>query len=123
MLQVSGVSFRYRQAATPALDGVSLNIPAGSVYGLLGPNGAGKTTLISILAGLQRATSGSITLNGRPLAEARAAESRAIALVPQDYAFYPMLTVAENLQFILIVQLAAGNAIIMEQPCYQNQGH
>lgn len=99
MLQVSGVSFRYRQAATPALDGVSLHIPAGSVYGLLGPNGAGKTTLISILAGLQRATSGSIALNGRPLAEARAAESRAIALVPQDYAFYPMLTVAENLQF------------------------
>ena len=99
MLQVSGVSFRYRQAATPALDGVSLNIPAGSVYGLLGPNGAGKTTLISILAGLQRATSGSIALNGRPLADARAAESRAIALVPQDYAFYPMLTVAENLQF------------------------
>jgi ABC-2 type transport system ATP-binding protein len=99
MLQVSGVSFRYRQASTPALDGVSLTIPAGSVYGLLGPNGAGKTTLISILAGLQRATSGSIALNGRPLAEARAAESRAIALVPQDYAFYPMLTVAENLQF------------------------
>jgi len=99
MLQVSGVSFRYRQAATPALDGVSLNIPAGSVYGLLGPNGAGKTTLISILAGLHRASSGSIALDGRPLAEARAAESRAIALVPQDYAFYPMLTVAENLQF------------------------
>ena len=99
MLQVSGVSFRYRQASTPALDGVSLTIPAGSVYGLLGPNGAGKTTLISILAGLQRATSGSIALNGRPLAEARAAESRALALVPQDYAFYPMLTVAENLQF------------------------
>ncbi len=99
MLQVSGVSFRYRQAATPALDGVSLNIPAGSVYGLLGPNGAGKTTLISILAGLHRASSGSIALNGRLLAEARAAESRAIALVPQDYAFYPMLTVAENLQF------------------------
>ncbi len=99
MLQVSGVSFRYRQAATPALDGVSLNIPAGSVYGLLGPNGAGKTTLISILAGLHRASSGSIALDGRPLDEARAAESRAIALVPQDYAFYPMLTVAENLQF------------------------
>ena len=99
MLQVSGVSFRYRQAATPALDGVSLNIPAGNVYGLLGPNGAGKTTLISILAGLHRASSGSIALDGRPLAEARAAESRAIALVPQDYAFYPMLTVAENLQF------------------------
>ncbi|WP_295005799.1 ABC transporter ATP-binding protein [uncultured Dechloromonas sp.] len=99
MLRIDGVSFRYRDAGTPALDGVTLDIPAGGVYGLLGPNGAGKTTLISILAGLQTATGGRITFNGRPLAEARAAEPRAIALVPQDYAFYPMLTVAENLDF------------------------
>ncbi|WP_434516516.1 ABC transporter ATP-binding protein [Dechloromonas sp. ARDL1] len=99
MLRIEGVSFAYRDADTPALDGVTLDIPAGGVYGLLGPNGAGKTTLISILAGLQTATGGSIAFNGRPLAEARAAEPRAIALVPQDYAFYPMLTVAENLDF------------------------
>ena len=99
MLHIDGVSFRYRGTAAAALDGVSLDIPVGGVYGLLGPNGAGKTTLISILAGLQSAGSGQITLNGRPLAEARAAEPRAIALVPQEYAFYPMLTVAENLQF------------------------
>lgn len=99
MLRIEGVSFAYRDADTPALDGVTLDIPAGSVYGLLGPNGAGKTTLISILTGLQTATGGGISFNGRPLAEARAAEPRAIALVPQDYAFYPMLTVAENLDF------------------------
>jgi len=99
MLRIEGVSFSYRDADTPALDGVTLDIPAGGVFGLLGPNGAGKTTLISILAGLQTATGGSITFNGRPLTEARAAEPRAIALVPQDYAFYPMLTVAENLDF------------------------
>ena len=99
MLHIADVSFRYPGAPAPALDGISLDIPTGGVYGLLGPNGAGKTTLISILAGLHRARSGSIALDGRPLAEARAAESRAIALVPQDYAFYPMLTVAENLQF------------------------
>ncbi len=99
MLHIADVSFRYPGAPAPALDGISLDIPTGGVYGLLGPNGAGTTTLISILAGLHRASSGSIALDGRPLAEARAAESRAIALVPQDYAFYPMLTVAENLQF------------------------
>lgn len=99
MLRIEGVSFRYRDTDIPALDGITLDIPAGGVYGLLGPNGAGKTTLISILAGLQSATGGSITFDGRPLAEARAAEPRAIALVPQDYAFYPMLTVAENLDF------------------------
>ncbi|PKO37227.1 MAG: ABC transporter ATP-binding protein [Betaproteobacteria bacterium HGW-Betaproteobacteria-6] len=99
MLKVDGVAYRYRDAALPALRDVSLNIPAGGVYGLLGPNGAGKTTLISLLAGLLTAADGSILLNGRPLAEARAANPRAIALVPQDYAFYPMLTVAENLRF------------------------
>ena len=99
MLHIADVSFRYPGAATAALEGVTLDIPAGGVYGLLGPNGAGKTTLIAILAGLQAATSGEIRLNGQPLAEARAAEPRAIALVPQEYAFYPMLTVAENLQF------------------------
>ncbi|MCG2577710.1 ABC transporter ATP-binding protein [Dechloromonas sp. XY25] len=99
MLHIDDVSFRYRGAETAALDGIALDIPAGGVYGLLGPNGAGKTTLISILAGLQSASSGQITLNGRPLAAARAADPRAIALVPQDYAFYPMLTVTENLRF------------------------
>ena len=99
MLHIADVSFRYPGAAAAALEGVTLDIPPGGVYGLLGPNGAGKTTLISILAGLQSAVSGQITLNGRPLAEARTNEPRAIALVPQEYAFYPMLTVAENLQF------------------------
>jgi ABC-2 type transport system ATP-binding protein len=99
MLKVDGVSYRYRDAAAPALQDVSLSIPAGGVYGLLGPNGAGKTTLISLLAGLLTVADGNISLNGQPLAEARAANPRAISLVPQDYAFYPMLTVAENLAF------------------------
>lgn len=99
MLHIENISYRYRDAATPALHGVSLEIPAGGVYGLLGPNGAGKTTLISLLAGLLTASNGLISLHGRPLAEARAANPRAIALVPQDYAFYPMLTVVENLRF------------------------
>lgn len=99
MLHIADVSFHYPGASAPALDGITLDIPAAGVYGLLGPNGAGKTTLISILAGLQTPASDEIVLNGQPLAAARAAEPRAIALVPQDYAFYPMLTVAENLQF------------------------
>ncbi len=99
MLKVDGVSYRYRDAAVPALQDVSLTLPSGGIYGLLGPNGAGKTTLISLLAGLLTVADGNISLNGQPLAEARAANPRAIALVPQDYAFYPMLTVAENLAF------------------------
>ncbi len=99
MLQIDGVSYRYRAASSPALQDVSLNIPANGVYGLLGPNGAGKTTLISLLAGLLTAAIGRISLNGQPLAAIRATNPRAIALVPQDYAFYPMLSVTENLRF------------------------
>lgn len=99
MLQIDGVSYRYRAASSPALQDISLNIPANGVYGLLGPNGAGKTTLISLLAGLLTAAVGRISLNGQPLAAIRATNPRAIALVPQDYAFYPMLSVTENLRF------------------------
>jgi ABC-2 type transport system ATP-binding protein len=99
MLVIDGVSYRYRDAATPALQSVSLNMPANAVYGLLGPNGAGKTTLISLLAGLLATKQGAILFDGQPLATIRAADSRSIALVPQDYAFYPMLTVQENLRF------------------------
>jgi len=99
MLRIDDVSYRYRQAATPALQGVSLTVPAAGVYGLLGPNGAGKTTLISLIAGLLNTNDGRLSLDDQPLAEARAANPRAIALVPQDYAFYPMLDVSENLRF------------------------
>ena len=99
MLLIENISYRYRDAATPALQNVTLEIPAGGVYGLLGPNGAGKTTLISVLSGLLTATDGRISLKGQTLAEVRKENPRAIALVPQDYAFYPMLTVAENLRF------------------------
>ena len=56
MLNIDGVSYRYRDATTPSLQNVSLNIPAAGVYGLLGPNGAGKTTLISVLSGLLTVT-------------------------------------------------------------------
>lgn len=99
MLAIDGVSYRYRNGGTPALQQLSLSIPGGGVYGLLGPNGAGKTTLISLLAGLICSDTGSISVNGQRLDELRRDDARAIALVPQEYAFYPMLTVRENLQF------------------------
>ena len=99
MLSIDSLAYRYASASAPALEGISLSIPAGGIYGLLGPNGAGKTTLISLIAGLLNLSTGRITLGGEPLAAARAAQPRAIALVPQDYAFYPMLTARENLRF------------------------
>jgi len=97
MLAIDDLGYRYPGASQTALAGVTLRALRGSVLGLLGPNGAGKTTLISHLAGLIPVQRGAITVDGVPLANARRANPARIAVAPQEYAFYPMLTVAENL--------------------------
>ncbi|MDR1854188.1 MAG: ABC transporter ATP-binding protein [Azoarcus sp.] len=99
MIRIDRLRYRYRPDAPWALDDVSLAIGRGRVFGLLGPNGAGKTTLISIFAGLLAVREGGIFIDDEPLAAWRTAHPNALALVPQDTAFYPMLTVAENLDF------------------------
>jgi len=104
MIRLDSLHYRYRPDAPPALDGVSIDIARGSIHGLLGPNGAGKTTLISLLAGLLTPREGRIVIDGASLDGWRATRPNAIALIPQDYAFYPMLTVAENLAFFAGVQ-------------------
>jgi ABC-2 type transport system ATP-binding protein len=97
MLSIRDLSFRYPAAEHPSLSGVSFDARQGEVLGLLGPNGAGKTTLIAHLAGLLPVESGQILIEQQSLAEARAAQPTCIAVAPQEYAFYAMLTVAENL--------------------------
>ncbi|MFI9625599.1 ABC transporter ATP-binding protein [Streptomyces sp. NPDC052042] len=78
-----------------ALDGVDLTVEAGEVYGLLGPNGAGKTTLMKALLGLQRPTSGSIEIFGRPVGRDALAEVGALIEVP---GLWPNLTADETLR-------------------------
>jgi len=99
VIQIEQLSFRYRDQQTPALDGVSLQIGRGQVFGLLGPNGAGKTTLISLLNGLLTPNAGTISIAGLQRPAQHAEIARLSALVPQEYAFYPPLTVVENLLF------------------------
>jgi len=71
--------------ALPGVQGVSLSVERGSVVGLLGPNGSGKTTLLRLLAGMLEPASGTVSLDGRPIAgmDARA-RARRIAVVPQE---------------------------------------
>src|SRR5580765_1508431 len=107
-LNVQALSFRYPGGGDAALEDVTLAIPVGRVFGLLGPNGAGKTTLISILAGQLRGATGSISAGGETLEALRRRRPHALGLVPQEYAFYPMLTCAENLRFFAAVQGLAG---------------
>ncbi|MDJ0641318.1 MAG: ABC transporter ATP-binding protein [Erythrobacter sp.] len=81
-----------------ALDGVSFDVPEGSIFGLLGPNGAGKSTLINILAGLVNKTSGSAEIWGFDIDQHRRNASRAIGIVPQEIVFDPFFTPYEVLE-------------------------
>jgi ABC-2 type transport system ATP-binding protein len=80
-----------------ALDGVSFDIQPGEFFGLLGPNGAGKTTLISILAGLTRATGGSVSVLGHDVVTDYATARRSLGIVPQELVFDPFFSVREAL--------------------------
>jgi ABC-2 type transport system ATP-binding protein len=111
LIEIAGVGKRYQGAQTAALDSVTLNIPQGAIYGLLGPNGAGKTTLISILLGLAGKDHGTARIDGHDIDRELPAARRLCALVPQQFGFYPMLTVEENLVFYGSVGGLAGAAL------------
>jgi ABC-2 type transport system ATP-binding protein len=81
-----------------ALDRVSLDIEDGEFFGLLGPNGAGKTTMISILAGLTRASSGSVSVLGHDVHRDFAQARRSLGVVPQELVFDPFFNVREALR-------------------------
>jgi ABC-2 type transport system ATP-binding protein len=89
----------YHGAPRPALDGFSVQVPAGEIFGLLGPNGAGKTTAISIMATLLRPDHGSVLIAGTDALAAGRRARRHLGFVPQDIALYPRLTIGENLRY------------------------
>jgi len=99
-LSVSSLSKTYRtgvlrQSTVRALDGVSLEVEEGAIFGLLGPNGAGKTTLVKILLGLVHPTSGTARLFNQP-AGAPAARRR-IGFVPENHRFPGFFTAVQTL--------------------------
>jgi len=81
-----------------ALDGLSLSVPAGSIYGFLGPNGAGKTTTMRILAGLAHADAGAVRIMERDVGDGADARSL-IGFLPDVPAFYKWMTAPEYLRF------------------------
>ena len=99
-LSVSSLSKTYRtgllrRSTVRALDGVSLEVEEGAIFGLLGPNGAGKTTLVKILLGLVHPTTGTAELFGRP-AGTPAARQR-IGFVPENHRFPGFFTAVQTL--------------------------
>jgi ABC-2 type transport system ATP-binding protein len=81
-----------------ALRGIDLDIEEGEFFALLGPNGAGKTTLISILAGLTRASAGSVEIMGFDVTAQYRDARRALGVVPQELVYDPFFTVRETLR-------------------------
>lgn len=86
-----------------ALEGISLDISAGSLFGLIGPDGAGKTTLFRILTTLLLADEGSATVNGWDVVKDVAAIRNNIGYMPGRFSLYQDLTVEENLQFFATI--------------------
>ena len=97
-ISFQNVSKTYRGGQVRALDGVSFDIQPGEFFGLLGPNGAGKTSLISILAGLARASGGSVKVLGHDVIDDYAAARKALGIVPQELVFDPFFSVRETLR-------------------------
>lgn len=99
IIEIQSLSKRYKNAGFFSVNGLSLSVNKGEIFGLLGPNGAGKTTLISMLCGLLKPTSGSFTINGLTYKNNTKALKKCIGVVPQEYALYPTLTAYENLLY------------------------
>jgi multiple sugar transport system ATP-binding protein len=105
---VSGTA--QKEQRTIAIDDISFEIPDGEFWVLVGPSGCGKSTLLRIIAGLETATSGNIYIGDR-LVDNVPARQRDVAMVFQNYALYPHMTVAENLGFGLQMRGTAKQVI------------
>ena len=81
-----------------ALDGLTMTVPHGAVYGLVGPNGAGKSTIIRHLAGIYRQDSGDVLVDGQPVYENTAVKRR-MAVIGDDWYYFPQSGIREMAKF------------------------
>ena len=105
LIELDGVAKSW--GATTALRALHLRIEPATFCVLLGPSGCGKSTTLRIIAGLETATAGSVRIDGREVGHLPPAQ-RGIAMVFQNYALFPHLTVAQNIGFGLSVRKVAA---------------
>src|SRR3954470_3053485 len=103
MAEVRWDKARKQFGSVVALEQLTLEVPDGAFLVLVGPSGSGKTTALRLLAGLEGLTSGEIYIGDRAVGRT-APRDRDIAMVFQDYALYPQMTVFENLAFGLKIR-------------------
>lgn len=101
-------SFRRGGETLTVLDGLDMEIPRGSFEALMGPSGSGKSTLLNLIAGLDRATSGKVTVAGNDLGalsdgQLAAFRARHLGFIFQSYNLMPVLTAAENVELPLLL--------------------
>jgi ABC-2 type transport system ATP-binding protein len=96
-ISMRGLTKHYKDVQ--ALTDLTLDVPAGTVFGFLGPNGAGKTTALKVIAGLARATAGSATVNGVPVSPA-GEHRRQLGYLAQDPRFYGWMSGRETLRYV-----------------------
>ena len=96
MIELKNVSKRFGDV--PALDGLTLTVPRGSVYGLVGPNGAGKSTAIRHITGILRPDSGEVLAGGEPVFENVSVKAR-MAYIPDEITFMPQACIHDMKKF------------------------
>jgi multiple sugar transport system ATP-binding protein len=104
-IEMRGLTKAYPGGVT-AVNGLDLTIADGEFFALLGPSGCGKTTLLRTIAGLEQATAGTLLLGGRDVTTATPGK-RDVAMVFQDYALFPHMTVTDNIAYPLRIQKMA----------------
>lgn len=102
IIEIEGLRKEYRRRGRSirAVDGLSLTVPEGGVFGFLGPNGSGKTTTIRCMLGLVSATSGSTAVLGRPTPAELSTVIPRIGAIVETPAMFPTMTARENLQLL-----------------------
>lgn len=96
MIEIRNLTKHYD--AFPALSGLDMTVPDGSIYGLVGPNGAGKSTTIRLMTGILRPDGGTITFDGKPVWENPEVKAQ-IAYIPDEVWFFPQANMKDMMRF------------------------
>lgn len=102
-LEIKNISYTYKGGTKPVINNVSCDFEKGNLYAVIGPSGSGKSTLLSLMAGLDKPSSGTIDLNGKNIFETDldAYRRQSIAMIFQNFQLLPLLTVLENVCYVM----------------------
>lgn len=102
MIELRDVWFKYDNANNEILKGVSLSVARGEVMAIVGPSGGGKSTLLRVIAGLEKPSKGTMTMDGEAVFGNHLfvnPDKRGVGMVFQDYALFPHMTVEKNIEY------------------------